>query len=285
MKTKMRKWINLIIVAALAIPMMIPSVASADEEVVLSNVGTLVGIIDDVDGNFVIIEGVKIDISSADVKIEFKAGDVVSIDATLSDAGSWSGLVVTTAEEDLVVVDDDLFLIGVMGDSADDVIVVADQKIKIKKNEIKLETWIDGARVKVKIKMKDGEWDAVKVDYHVPKGEIFDGVAVVMEGPVSAIDGNLISIYGTYLALDPNSLELSVLQIGDVIRINGIMSDLPVVYIINIVFINVEVYIFEGLIWRDVLNCAIVPPVWASADGWHVRCDTEGSKKKGSKKK
>jgi uncharacterized repeat protein (TIGR01451 family) len=102
-----------------------------------------------------------------------------------------------------------------------------------------------------------------------------DGVIVVIEGPVDGINGNIITIYGVDFELDPNDPRLTVLQIGDILRIEGI-DDGTILIIILIDFTNIEVFIQDGIIWRDGGNCSNPPPSWAPALGWRGRCETGG---------
>ena len=79
------------------------------------------------------------------------------------------------------------------------------------------------------------------------------------------------------IALDIDDPLLTVLQIGDLVRVEGNITeedDHIVIVVVNIIFINVEVYIGDDdQVWRDPGNCANAPPPWAPAHGWHRRCD------------
>jgi hypothetical protein len=106
-------------------------------------------------------------------------------------------------------------------------------------------------------------------------------VAITIEGPVTQINVNVITIYNINIELAPDDPALTVIQVGDVIHVDGDIAEREgtiVIIAITIVFINVEVYINpEGTqIWRDNDNCQNAPPPWAPANGWRRRCDNGG---------
>ncbi|MCB9452938.1 MAG: hypothetical protein H6672_15970 [Anaerolineaceae bacterium] len=116
----------------------------------------------------------------------------------------------------------------------------------------------------------------VTLEVTVVPGEDSGAIIIIIEGPVQAININIITIYNINIQLDPDDPILTVIQIGDVIRVSGqvVQSGTTIVIVaINIIFINVDVVIFEGDIWRDDGNCGNPPPPWAPANGWHRRCD------------
>jgi Domain of unknown function (DUF5667) len=96
---------------------------------------------------------------------------------------------------------------------------------------------------------------------------------LIIEGPVQAINGNIIIIYEIEIELSPNDPLLLVIQVGDVIRIEG-NFDGNIVIAILVEIVNVDVVINEtGEIWRDAGNCSNPPPPWAPANGWRARCE------------
>jgi uncharacterized repeat protein (TIGR01451 family) len=102
---------------------------------------------------------------------------------------------------------------------------------------------------------------------------IGDGVIIVIDGPVEAIDGNVIIIFGQEIILDPDDPRLGVIQIGDIIRIEGV-DDSTILIAIIFVFTDVEVFInADGIVWRDDGSCGNPPPPWAPAWGWRGRCE------------
>lgn len=120
-----------------------------------------------------------------------------------------------------------------------------------------------------------------------------DGLIIVVEGPVQQINVNLITIYNLDIALDRDAPALTVIRIGDVVRVEGIVPDddddddddngssvgLPdtVIIAVNITFISVEVVVVDGVIWRDSGDCTNAPPVFIQEAGggteWLLRCN------------
>ena len=110
-------------------------------------------------------------------------------------------------------------------------------------------------------------------------------IIIVIEGPVEAINVNIITIFDIDIEVDADDPVLTVIQIGDVLRISG---ELPIndddqgdedegthmrLIAIIIIFVDVDVVVVDGQVWRDRGNCDNPPPPWAPAHGWHRRCD------------
>lgn len=120
------------------------------------------------------------------------------------------------------------------------------------------------------------------------------GVVIVIRGPVQEININIITIYDIDIVVDPDDPILTIINIGDEVRIEGVFDDDPdfdfddddddgdiniVIIAINITIINVEVYINDdGQAWRDPGNCQNGPPPWAPAHGWRRRCESPGGR-------
>lgn len=105
------------------------------------------------------------------------------------------------------------------------------------------------------------------------------GITIVIEGPVQSITVNVINIYGIEIELDAQDIRTNVIQVGDVLRIRGHHRHAergPIVVVaVSYIFINVDVIVIDGQLWRDYGDCAVLPPVWADglALHWHNRCD------------
>jgi hypothetical protein len=95
---------------------------------------------------------------------------------------------------------------------------------------------------------------------------------IVIEGAVSAINGNIITIFDREIALDPDDPRLTTIQVDDVLRVEGRQEGV-IIRVINITFISVTVVVEGDQVWRDD-NCSSPPPVWAQgqAVGWQRRC-------------
>ncbi|MCL4246802.1 MAG: hypothetical protein KJ065_01485 [Anaerolineae bacterium] len=117
------------------------------------------------------------------------------------------------------------------------------------------------------------------------------GVVVVIEGPVEAINVNIITIYNINIVVNADDPVLAVIQIGDLVRVEGQFvdddDDLTVwigidgdtqinitIIAITIVIVDIDVNInVDGTVWRDPGNCDNPPPPWAPANGWRRRCE------------
>ncbi len=101
-------------------------------------------------------------------------------------------------------------------------------------------------------------------------------VNLIIEGPVTAINGNVVVIYDIEIIIDPDDPLLGIIQIDDTIRVEAHIDDGLVIAAVNIIFITVDVSVSEsGEVWRDNGNCDNPPPPWAPANGWHRRCDAQ----------
>lgn len=101
---------------------------------------------------------------------------------------------------------------------------------------------------------------------------------IVIEGPVTAIINNIIVIFGLNIELDPNDPILSIIRIGDIVRVEGsTVGDGTTIIIVAIV---VVIVVTEQPVtgtdpgnWTDNGSCANPPPPWAPAHGWRARCE------------
>lgn len=110
-------------------------------------------------------------------------------------------------------------------------------------------------------------------------------INLVIEGPVQDIIGNILIIYDFEIVVDPEDPLLSVIQIGDVVRIDGTMeivndptNDSPPVIQIQPTIIepvngDIQINAGTGEAWRDDNTCNNPPPAWAPAHGWRARCE------------
>lgn len=101
------------------------------------------------------------------------------------------------------------------------------------------------------------------------------GVITVVEGNVEQVNGNVITIYGVPVQVDPNDPILGNISVGDVVRVEGSSQTGTVVIVATtVVVVNVDVNVnpSSGEVWRDDGNCSHPPPDWAPANGWRRRC-------------
>lgn len=102
-------------------------------------------------------------------------------------------------------------------------------------------------------------------------------VSIVIEGPVETINSNLITIFGNTVEIQPTDPLLNVIQVGDVLRVEGDLvtrGNVQVLIAITIIYVEVEVNVNPQTseIWRDDGSCNNPPPDWAPANGWRRRC-------------
>jgi hypothetical protein len=100
-------------------------------------------------------------------------------------------------------------------------------------------------------------------------------VTVILEGPVQAIKGNTLTIFGLTVALSPTDPILSAIRTGDLLRVEGdISTGSGVITAVRVTVIDVEINInpTNSEVWRDPGNCGNPPPAWAPANDWRRRC-------------
>ena len=101
------------------------------------------------------------------------------------------------------------------------------------------------------------------------------GITIVIEGPVQEININIITIYNIDIELDNDDPNLTIIQLGDIVRIEGDTNDFNgtiIIVAVTVVIVNVDINIDTGEVFRDQGNCNNPPPPWAPANGWRRRC-------------
>ena len=94
----------------------------------------------------------------------------------------------------------------------------------------------------------------------------------IIEGPVTNIRGNSITIYDQEILLVPDDPRLSVMQLDDILRVET-APDNQMLVALDIKFVNVLVVInASGQIWRGD-DCNIPPPQWVdNPNAWFIQC-------------
>lgn len=130
-----------------------------------------------------------------------------------------------------------------------------------------------------------------------PTDDLGLGPIIVIEGPVEAININIITIYNINIVVSEDDPILAAIRIGDFIRVEGELDDddgdddddsplivgvdstiTVVIIAINITIVDIDVYINEGEVWRDDDDsCLNPPPPWAPAHGWRRRCENNNN--------
>ena len=108
------------------------------------------------------------------------------------------------------------------------------------------------------------------------------GDVIIIEGPVTNININIITIYNFTIVVAPDDPILTTINIGDIIRVEGALDDddgqivIIAITIINITIINQPPDQGGSGNWTDDGTCANPPPSWAPAHGWRRRCGGGG---------
>ncbi len=113
--------------------------------------------------------------------------------------------------------------------------------------------------------------------------ESTDEAVIVIEGPVDSIDGNIITIFGVTIEINPDDPLLGTIEVGDVIHVEG-NNGTTVITATTITYVDVEVNVnsSSGEVWRDDGSCAHPPPDWAPANGWRRRCQGQTNTNSGN---
>ncbi|MEQ8674130.1 MAG: hypothetical protein RLP44_09085 [Aggregatilineales bacterium] len=110
-------------------------------------------------------------------------------------------------------------------------------------------------------------------------------ITLIIEGAVQEIVGNILIIYDFEIEVDPNDPILTIIQVGDVIRIDGTMEIITntedirssIIRITPTIIVSVgdtvQINADTGEVWRDDNSCNNPPPAWAPANGWRARCE------------
>ncbi len=99
-------------------------------------------------------------------------------------------------------------------------------------------------------------------------------VVTIIEGPVSNIQGNDITIYEQNIQLAPDDPRLTVMQLGDVLRVETSQDGQSIISL-DITFVNVLVIVNTSeQIWRGD-DCNNPPPAWIEGDtsSWFIQCN------------
>ena len=84
--------------------------------------------------------------------------------------------------------------------------------------------------------------DTDSANYTVNQSEGEGPVTIVIEGPVQAINVNIITIFGIHIEVEPGNPILTQIHVGDVIRVEGTSTaqgNTVIIVAVNIVIINV----------------------------------------------
>ncbi len=103
--------------------------------------------------------------------------------------------------------------------------------------------------------------DTDSANYAVSQSQPEQPITIVIEGPVQAININIITIYGINIEVEPDNPILTQIQIGDVIRVEGtstLQGNTVIIVAINIVIININGDVNDD---GSGVSPTVVPPV------------------------
>jgi hypothetical protein len=111
-------------------------------------------------------------------------------------------------------------------------------------------------------------------------------VTIIIEGPVEEVNINIITIYNINVEVNADDPILTVINVGDFVRVEGDIGDIDddgvvVIIPVNIFVVDIDIntdidVVYGGdltIIWSDDGNCNNPPPPWAPAHGWRRRCE------------
>jgi len=233
------------------------------------------------------VNGVEINISDFEYDSAVFPGLKVTIEGLLRDDGSIVALRINLTGEDGADEDDgalgegEFKIIGTLEEIGDGFIVVSGQMISTEGLELDEDLQVDDL-VEVRLSQVDDMLVASAVE--AAEQEDDSEIKIVIEGPVETIEDNLLTIFGFVVQLDSDDPLLTVIQIGDVLHIEGdFAEDGTTIIVVVLIFVDIDIFVFEDQVWRDSGNCQNGPPPWAPAHGWRNRCESGGGGKGNAK--
>lgn len=100
-------------------------------------------------------------------------------------------------------------------------------------------------------------------------------VTIVVEGPVQAINVNVITIFNINVQVDPGDPILNEIAVGDTVHVEGNIKtegDTIIIIAVHITFIQIDVYVAPS-------NSPVPSNCKVSAKGHHIKCKTSKKKK------
>lgn len=236
------RYFSLLSILGLVLSFSIVPVLVAQEATPAANLVTIEGPVQSIGGNAITISGINIQISPNDpVWANLQVGDVVRVQANLITQDNNTSVLVAVV-----------------------IIIVVDIDQVTPTPEITPEATPETTPELTPEATSDP-------DDNLP-------IIIVIEGPVQAIHVNIITIYNINIQVDADDPILTVIQIGDIVHIEGqVVEDSDtttiVVIAITIIIVNVDVVVSDDIVWRDSGSCNNPPPPWAPANGWRRRCE------------
>jgi hypothetical protein len=221
------------------------------------------GTVEAVDGMVITVSGLPVDVSDSAVPIDdLQVGELVQITGVLQNGVVIATTIeIVTAPETTPAPETPPDATETPGENNDDDMnfVIEGPVEKVNINIVTIYNFdieIEPAHPILKI-IKVGDFLRVKGDYRQGKivavdisnlagGEPDSGVSVVVEGPVEAINSNVVTINGMYVQFAPDDPRLGVLKIGDRLKVEGNFQgsgNTIVLVVVNIIIINAPINI------------------------------------------
>jgi len=274
----------------------------------------LVGTVEAFEGSVMIVDGQIIDVSMATIGEGVAVGEMVIVHATVTESGIWIANSVDVHVEEPVIT---ITLDGPIEAIAGNIVTIGGFDVVIDPDDPVLALLEVGMSIVIEAVVEDTDSGMVisavtviidDVDHDMDDDDMGDetpepeetpevtpqpdddgDVIIIIEGPVEEVNINIITIFNFNIEVDPSDPLLTVIRIGDVLRVEGNLADEIdfdgniVLIAINITFINVEVFVLDDQVWRDPGDCSNAPPPWAPANGWRRRCDSSGDSGSGGR--
>jgi hypothetical protein len=228
---------------------------------------TITGTIQSMNGSTVVISGMPIDISQAGVNVTaLQPGVTVQVNGTLSNGGVVATTIVIItgpvsptpeatppAEETpeatpeatetpigssgdtIIVVEGPVQAINV------NIITIYNFNIEVEPTHPILKVIKVGDILHVKGDLKHGKLVAIDIGNLTP--EDHEGASVVLDGPIQAINGNIITINNVNVQIAPDDPRRDALRVGDHLRVEGNFQgsgNTIIVVVVNIIIVNIN---------------------------------------------
>lgn len=230
----------------------------------------IIGFVEAIQGTLIIVGGHIVETSTAERKVEIALGIKVKMTARPAANGGWAASKIDDNDDDD---DDDLqpgqvILIGTVRQINATIVTISNQAIDTSDNPTDAPLFV-GVRVRTKIQFTNGKLVAItKITLQIggndddngttkateqatpdDDDDDFGDVDIVIEGPVTAININIITIYDFDIQLRQDDDVLKGLKIGDLLRVEGNFQRdgaTVIVVAVNVAIVNIEVNVNSG---------------------------------------
>lgn len=183
---------------------------------------------------------------------DIQVGDLVHVRATVQPNGDWlahSIQEITPPSSDIIII-----IEGPIQSIDGNILVILNFTVQVAPDHPILELLEEGDVVRVIGKLQ-GEGLVIAIAIYNIIGDPGGDITVRIEGPIDAMDGNLILVNGIWLWIDPAHPILTLLEIGTFVSVEGYFGnhgDLVVIIVVHIVILDIDInpsncYWHEGM--------------------------------------